>query len=90
VTQPDKCPQCKSELLHPEPVCQDCGASTEGDAFVTHGYNVYIPTFPDTGEKVKPHELGTWLKMIEDDPDIGEEPKKVARALVHRIRAQSN
>jgi hypothetical protein len=28
---PEKCPACKSELLHPEPVCQDCGAETGDD-----------------------------------------------------------
>jgi hypothetical protein len=25
---PERCPACHSELLHPEPVCQDCGART--------------------------------------------------------------
>jgi uncharacterized OB-fold protein len=28
----EQCPACGSELLHPEPVCQDCGASTGDDA----------------------------------------------------------
>ena len=27
---PEQCPACGSELLHPEPVCQDCGATTGG------------------------------------------------------------
>ena len=28
---PEQCPACGSELLHPEPICQDCGATTGDD-----------------------------------------------------------
>ena len=27
---PEQCPACTAELLHPEPICQDCGAATAG------------------------------------------------------------
>ena len=27
---PEQCPACTAELLHPEPICQDCGAATDG------------------------------------------------------------
>lgn len=29
---PEQCPACTAELLHPEPICQDCGATTGDDA----------------------------------------------------------
>jgi hypothetical protein len=62
----------------------------EGDVFVAYEYDVYYPTFPDTGEKVKPHELDGWLKMITDDESVDEAAKKVACYIVHQVRAQSN
>lgn len=62
----------------------------EGDVFVQYDYDLYIPTFPETGEKVKAEELDTWLQMIEDDLSIDEGAKKVARYIVQQVRAQSN
>lgn len=61
-----------------------------GDIFVQRDYDLYVPTFPETGEKVKASELNTWLQMIEDDLSIDESAKKVARYIVQQVRAQSN
>ena len=32
---PEQCPACGCELFHPEPVCQDCGATTGDYADMT-------------------------------------------------------
>jgi hypothetical protein len=62
----------------------------EGDIFVQQDYDLFIPTFPDTGEKVKAHELDKWLQQIEDDLSIEDGAKKVARYIVQQVRAQNN
>ena len=61
----------------------------EGDMFLTNDTDIFMPTFP-SGERVKAHELGTWLQMIEDDDTIDDDSKTVARYIVQQLRAQNN
>jgi hypothetical protein len=56
---------------------------------VSEEYEDYMLTFPD-GKIVGEGELGLWLSLIEDDPDLKEEHKDVARGIVHYIRAHCN
>jgi len=49
-----------------------------------------MPTFPDTGEPVKAHELDAWLQMITDDDTLTEAHRKVAEYIVQQVRAQSS
>jgi hypothetical protein len=46
-------------------------------------------TFPD-GSLVGPGELSQWLEEVEAEPDIPQEEKDVAKAIVARIRQLSN
>lgn len=64
--------------------------SEEGNLFASYDYDMYYPTWPDTGERVTAKELSGWLQMILDDPEIEPGAKAVAKYIVHMVRAQSN
>ena len=45
----EQCPACTAELLHPEPICQDCGAATDGP----DARRAAVPGSPHRG--LRPH-----------------------------------
>jgi hypothetical protein len=48
-----------------------------------------VLTFPD-GRLVGPGDLAEWLSAVEAEPDIPQDEKDIAWAVVQRIRALSN
>ena len=48
-----------------------------------------ILTFPD-GSLVSPGDLGRWLEAVQAEPDVPQEEKDIAVAIVARIRQLSN